>query len=369
MKKLASLCLILSLFFSACGKKAPKTAMIRPVMTEKVELIFHGPSIHFSGFTKSEKFIAKSFRLPGKIQTLYVKVGDKLRLGAPIASLDPTDFELEYTQAIEGFKQAESEHRKELSNFRRIRSLYESESASRDELDSARAAYEMTKANVAKTAAQADLAQKRLSYTEIFAELDDSEVVSKEVEVNQNVTTGETVVTLAHGTSLEIEMAVSETFISSLELGDVATVCFPVLKDKCLEAFITEIGPKATDGTVFPVTLRLNEKHPDLRPGMAAKITVETALEDNKPVIIAPLEAVGKDESGHFVYLFQEEGESLGLAKKHAVTIGQMQPSGFVIKQGLNVGDEVITAGLRFLESGKKVRRLPKAFKPFKERL
>lgn len=349
---------LLALLLLGCTKKMPDKQIIRPVMIETIHSVDEFPPMYFSGFTKAEKFLNVSFRVPGLIQKLPIYVGDHLNEGALIASIDPTDYQITLEEKQAALDAAESEARKARSQYKRIKSLYESESVSRDELDQARAANEGAKANVDQALAFVELAKKNLSYTKIYSQYPNAEVVSKEAEINENVKEGEQIATLTYGDRLEVEVAIPETEIVGIRRGKSVEVIVNAIPSKIYRATIKEVGVSSLGGTTFPVTVLFDQVLPEIRSGMAARVIIYDPVQPK--LIFAPLEAVGEDQDGQFVFLFEPTGDDFGTVKKQTVKVGEIRPNGFTILAGLKEGDEVITAGLRYLKSGMKVRRLKK---------
>lgn len=352
--------LILFAFVSltGCTKKPEIEEEVRPVLTEKVEYYTGRPSLIFSGFSKSEKFISVSFRVGGLIAELPIKVGDRLKRGDLIAKLDETDFFLHVQRAEAALEEAHALLRKSSAQYKRIKTLYESESASRDELDTARAAFESAKAGVEQAESELDLSRKELSYTVLRAEQDHCEVAEKEAEINENVEPGETIATLTCGNILEVEIAVPESDIARIQQGEVVEVYFNTLPGEMFQGIIREVGVAASEGATFPVTIGLFDQDDRLRSGMAVKAIIPQPQLRDQNMIVVPLEAVAEDQKGNYVYVFEEEGDDIGIAHKVYVKIGELVPQGIVITSGLKPDQEIIIAGLRFLTDGKKVKRL-----------
>ena len=74
----------------------------------------------------------------------------------------------------------------------------------------------------------------------------------------------------------------------------------------------------------------------------------------NTAVLVAPPKAIGKGVDGNFAFVIQKNSEGYKV-KKQTVTIGKLSQKGFEIKEGLNEGDMVATAGLTSLLDGLKV--------------
>lgn len=349
-----TLCLLL---ITACSPKKGEPPRIRPVVVETVELTKKRPPLSFSGFSKSEKSINVSFRVPGLIDKLPIKVGEQLEVGQLLAKLDAQDYQLKLEEEQAALESALAEGRKASAQYQRIKTLYESESASRDELDQARAAHEGAIAAIEKNEALVEQAQKELSYTTIYVERRHCEVSTKDAEINENVKAGQTIATLSCGTRLEIEVAVSESSISSIYEGQEVEVIFNVLPDYPLKGKVTEVGVTAAKATAYPVTIALQEENSNIRSGMAVRVMFPLS-DDVKPRMIVSLEGVGEDQQGNFVYIFEATEGDQGIAKLRRVTVGEITPLGIEITSGLKAGDQVIVAGLRYLTDGRKVKLL-----------
>lgn len=356
MKK--TLWIFFCLTLVSCTKKPEPELVIRPVMTQTVVYEKEGPPLIFSGFSKSEKFIDVSFRVGGLIEEFPIKVGEKLYPGQLIAQLDEKDFQLEMQKAKSALDEAQADSRKATAQYKRIKVLYESESASRDELDTARAAHEAGKAGVIRATSSLDLKKKDLLYTTLLAERDDCEVTSKVAEVGENVTAGQTIATLSCGRILEVEIAVSETEITKIYTGQKVLIFFNALPGNEFTGKVTEVSVTSEAGTTFPVTVTLDNYHELLRSGMAVKVVIPSSAPSEEPIILVPAVAVGEEASHNYVYVFKATGDGIGVAKKRRVTVGGLRPNGFIITSGLEEGDEVITAGLRYLQDGREVKLL-----------
>lgn len=346
------------LLFISCGKKdIEEEEVVRNVVVEEVTHTTEVPSMYFSGFSKSQKMIDVSFRVSGQIEMLPIRVGDKVKKGQVIATLDDQDYRLELQEADSKLQEALAEKRRASSHYRRIKVLYESDSASRNELDSSRADYESSFANVEKAKASVDLARKRLSYTRVYVDREHCEVSSKDAEIFENVVAGQKIAELSCGNRFEVEIAVPETSIADIKIGQKMDIVFYAIKDKVFSGTVTEVGVTSSGGTAYPVTISLDTTYDFLRSGMAAKAIIY-GKEEEIPSLVVPIEAVGEDENGRYVYLFVSESRSKGIAKKQRVEVGDTLPSGFVITKGLKEGDLIIIKGLRFLRENRPVQKI-----------
>ena len=74
--------------------------------------------------------------------------------------------------------------------------------------------------------------------------------------------------------------------------------------------------------------------------------------------MIVPIEAVGKDNEGNFVFVLIKKTDGVYLAQKKIITIGKLMPDGFELISGLDGGEIVAIAGLKSLMNGSEVKLL-----------
>ncbi len=342
----------------ACGGKPveEKAPVIRPVRVEKALAIPDKRTRTFSGSAQAGYESKLSFRVSGTLRELSVKLGDRVSKGQVIARLDPKDYELQVQKAEAGLAQARAQERNATASYERIRGLYESNSASINDLDSARANRDSIKAQVASLEKQMELAQLQLDYSQLIVPIDGF-IASVKAEVNENVRQGQEIAVLNAGSRSEINFVAPENLISQIREGDPVNVRFDALPGETFGATITEVGV-ATSGTAttFPVTARMNKANKDTRPGMAAEVIMSFAQEGSEPVLYVKPKAVAEDGEGRFVFVAEPSENGLGQVVRRAVSTGNLTEDGLEVKSGVADGDLVITAGLRFLKEGMTVK-------------
>ncbi len=113
-KKLPQLLMVLLsvILLSACTKEAPPKTVIRPVVTQRVDIREHQQEATYAGEIKARYKMALGFRIGGKIIERFVEVGNVVAPGTLLASLDPEDSMLLLMQAEGGLEAAKAEKRK-----------------------------------------------------------------------------------------------------------------------------------------------------------------------------------------------------------------------------------------------------------------
>lgn len=341
---------------SCGGEQADPEPVIRPVRWVEV---FSGGGVRvrrFSGTARAAVEAALSFRVAGIVQRLPVSVGDRVTAGQLIAEFDPEDYRLQQQDAAAALRRAEAEARNASARYERVRGLYENDNASLTELQAARAGAESAAEQVQSARNRLALADRQLGYTRLTAPRAGA-IAAVNVELNENVRAGQSVVLLTSGADLEVHVAVPEVLIGEITDGDAVEVTFDALPDEVLPGVVSEVGVAATEsGTTFPVTVQLVGHHPAARSGMAAEVAFRFRSQSSSDVIVVPPVAVGEDQDGRFVFVVEPADSGLGVAHRRPVDVGELTSDGIEILHGVRDGDRVVTAGVSRITDGMRVR-------------
>ena len=358
--RLIGITLLLAGLLSGCrSRQDDSTEILRPVRFQRVEAAGEWMERTFAGTAQAGLESRLSFRVPGAILELPVKVGVRVAAGQLIARLDPTDYQLQVQEAAAALARTQAQARNADAAYERVRALYENRNASRSDLDAARAASESAAAAVRAGATGLALSRSQLGYTRLTAPTDGA-IASVTVEVNENVAAGQVVVILTSGELPEVTVAIPETQIHQIRRGDTVQVRFDAIDRQLFPATVTEVGV-ATLGqaTTFPVRVRLKEANPRIHPGMAGEVRFRFPRNgESSARFLVPPEAVGEDREGRFVFLLSPAETETGVIHRQTVTVGELTPAGLEIMSGLKDGNLVVTAGVSLLGDGQKVKLL-----------
>lgn len=351
-------CIALALLLnSGCGKEAkPSNEVLRPVRVMRVAASGGQRIRTFSGASKAGLESKLSFRVSGTVESLNVKMGDRVSQNQVIARLEDKDYELQVQDVRASLNQAQAQARSATANYERVRGLYENNNISIAELDGARAQAESARAQVESLSKKLELAQARLSYTVLQAPIA-GDIAAVNVEANENVGAGTTIAVLNAGSRPEVTFGAPEQWVGAMEVGDRANVSFDSIPGQTFTATITEIGAASgSAATTFPVTLRLSKSSDDIRPGMTAEVTLTFGEEGMASHIYIPPHAVAEDREGRFAYVAVPAGDGAQVERR-AIETGDLTENGIEVLQGLEEGDLLVTAGIRFLQNGMAVKR------------
>ena len=357
-----------------CGveEKAPEETVLRPVKYGKVQPAGNVQKEVFSGTAQSSKSANLSFKISGNLRTLNVKIGDKVRKGQLIATVDKTDYNVQYQQSVANLKNVETQIKSantQLVNakatYERIEKLYENNSVSLSEYEQAKSAYETAQSSYTAAQAQAnatekqvEAAQNQVNYATLVAPFT-GVVTMVNVEENELVASGTPIATISSIGEPEISVGIPEVFISKIKPQQNVQINFAALSNKQFSGKVYEVGYSSSGGSTYPVTVKINNPTDDIRPGMAAEVTFNFADEKHptSSALSVPITAVGEDTAGHFVFILKK-ADNHYLAQKQTIEIGKLMETGFILKSGLGEGELVATAGLSSLLDGMKVKLL-----------
>ena len=348
---------------TGCKKEAPtqKQPVVRPVRVQRVAPSGGAEQRTFAGTARAAAESRLSFKVAGTLERLTVKVGDRVKQGQFIASLDATDQSLQAQEAAAAVAQAEAQLRNAQASYERVRGLYETSNASQQDLDSARTGADLARAAVVAAKKRQQLAGSRAGDTRLVARSAGT-IAQVNVEEGENVAPGQVVAVLNSDERIEVELAVPESVISRLKAGTPATVRFDAIKGVSFQAAISEVGVAAGQAsTTYSVVVTLEKVDARVRSGMAASVTVRFGEEGDKQRLCVSPRAVGEDRSGRFVFLAKPSRAGFAKVHRRKVSVGELTEDGVELMQGVGEGDLVVTAGVRHLKEGMKVRLLQSA--------
>lgn len=353
------LAVVAGLVAVGCSEPPVPETVLRPVRTTTVEASDGDRLRLFAGVARAGLESELSFRVAGTIARLPAVVGGEVERGELLAALDPADYELRVQEALAALAQAEAAARNAEADYDRVRALYENNNVSRRELDAARAGSESSAAAVEAAAKRLEQARRQLAYTRLSSPVAGT-VAARNVELNENVQAGQTVVLLTAGAQPEVAVSLPEQLIADVAIGQPVEVTFPALPEARFDAVVTEVASAAVGAaTTFSVVVQLLDADPDIRSGMAAEVafrfTAGRPRDRDGGRVMVPIVAVGEDREGRYVFVLEEAGDGEGVVRRRGVAVGELTADGIEILDGLEPGERIVTAGVRRLSDGERV--------------
>ncbi|MCG8473696.1 MAG: efflux RND transporter periplasmic adaptor subunit [Desulfobacterales bacterium] len=341
------------------GERAAEKEVLRPVRYTTASETDPKVERRFSGLTRSGSVVRLSFRKGGEVASIRVFVGDRVKKGELVATLDDKDAQLNLDKARAALNKSRIQSENARSSLARVKSLYENNNVSLSEYEKARDTFANALATYQADERSYRLQERELAYYKLTSPIDGI-ITSRKVEANENVSSGAEVAVVQAGDSIEVEAGIPEVWISKVHEGQRVKLSYPSIEGETFEGRVTEVAFESDSQThTYPVTLVMEGGSSDIRPGMPASVTFDFGRDLPKETLRVPVSAMAKDYDGHYLFVLERSPEKgVGVVKKRRVKAGGMNSGGFDVTEGLSAGEKVVTAGLQFLSDGMRVKVL-----------
>ncbi len=353
MNKAHILTVLLSgLMLAACSEdKQDEAAPPRPVLSVVVKEMPAHP-LSFAG-TVSPRFEAQlGFRALGRLTSRTVSVGDIVKQGDVIATIDPTSLELAVRSAQSDLSNAQAQLRNAQSTQQRQLQLAETRSGTRAALEEAEQGLKTAVASVARAEANLNKANEQLGYAQLTAEFD-GVVTATSAELGQVVTVGQVIVTIAKPDERDAVIDVPQSVAEQLKPGMPFQVALQLDPKVRVPGTVREIAPQADAATRTRRT-KIALSNPGEAFRLGAVVTASASAAD-QPTLMLPATAIRSRDNQTAVWIVDEAAAKVTL--RPVVLDGEPNAYGYVtIKQGVSPGDRVVVAGVNTLEDGQSIR-------------
>ncbi len=358
---------LIALISVACTQEQPpSTSFIRPIAWTKVSETDLTQLRTLSGIMAPVESTSLSFEVPGKIDSVAVKLGEVVTKGQVLAQLNQRNFQLSLQSAEAQLSKSQASLSEAKSTFERFNTLIKQGLVSQSEYDNAKANFKSANSAMNVAQAQLDITRKNLQDSTLLAPYD-GKITKRLIEPSQQINTGQPAFEIEGNHGLEVKVLVPETLIQQITLDDKLTVRFPVLPGVTITGRINEIGTRAESANAFPITVVLAEENKNLRAGMTAEVDFTFAGEGitgyTGKIIAIPVSALRAGlEQKSYVFVFDQQASVVHqrLVQKENILGNQV-----FISKGLTDGDIIATAGVAFLRDGQTVTLLDKSVARF----
>lgn len=274
------------LYFTS-GKKEPPVTFA----TSKAQYGYIAKSITATGTIQPVDTVSVGAQVSGVVRNVYVDFNSMVKHGQLLAKVDPSIITAQTEQSKANLANAKSNLEYQQNNFNRQSQLFTLGAISKADYQVAVNLYNSAKAAVANASAQLRLAEKNLSYTNIYSPING-------VVLNRNVSAGQTIASSFNAptlfviakdlTKMQVRAAVDEADIGGVRSGQHVTFTVDAFPDDIFEGIVQQIllHPSVSANVVTYVTLvNVDNKEMKLKPGMTASINIYTREEDSALLI------------------------------------------------------------------------------------
>ncbi|MBN2751992.1 MAG: efflux RND transporter periplasmic adaptor subunit [Rhodospirillaceae bacterium] len=358
---LLGLCLlgtVFPLFVAQAAPPAKKTAI--HVGVDRVRALVSDETVPILGRVIALQSGPIAFDIAGMVATIRAEVGDRVKAGAPLITLDPTPLRLkvdiaraEATAAAARHAEANALAKIASSELARLEKLKNSAAFTPSRYEDkyqdvarAKAAAEAAGASHKIAIANRKLAERDLSRTILTAPYD-GVVVERRVDIGGYVAKGEAAITMINDHDIEIEAEVPADLTTENTLPG-RLIVVALTDDSSLSATIRAVLPRENPRTRTRI-VRLSLPA-DIRPGtLSINRTVSLAFPSGKrqAILSVAKDAVIRRAGQTQVMIATEHG-----AETRTVTLGRTIGSRFTVVDGLTEGDLAVVRGNERLSPG-----------------
>ena len=326
---------------------APKAQAVvdRPVLVQKISFSSLVQPHVLVGTVRARIEADHGFRIGGKVATRLVQVGERVKQGMVLATLDATDLRLQRETAEAELAAAQAAERQSAAEMSRITELRQKGWSTDQVFDRQKAASEEAASRRKRAEHNVALALNAQSYAELKAEADGI-VILAALEPGQIVAAGQAVFRIAR----EAQVAIPEQDIEQIRAARASAALWSE-PGRSLGAVLRELSPNADAATrTFQARFTLSGLASDAPLGMSVSLTVLPA--EAQRVVRVPLSAVLNEGSGTEIYVVDPASSTLARRK---VVIKAFESRDAIVTSGLSEGDLIVILGIHKLKPGQKV--------------
>lgn len=262
-----------------------------------------------------------------RVDRILVDVGDRVRAGQLVATLDPTQYNQQMT-ALENLR----------ADYARLESVFKAGGISEQTLDQA-------KTNLL---IQEEAAKNMKTNIEVLSPI--SGVITARNTEAGNLFTAQPILNVMQINKLKVMADIPELYFPNIKVGMPVEITSEVYPNEVFEGKVSLIAPAISPDTrTFSVEVTVPNSNERLRPGMFARAKFGMSQKDG---IMIPDVAVQKQIGTDDRFVFVNKN---GVAERRRVEIGRLVGSKYDILSGVNAGDEVVTTAFSRIDNGTEI--------------
>ena len=335
--KLILITLAAAMLMTACGSKdtssattgqnAEKTAPVVSIVTAQSEDV----DVTNTFTSNVEPFATNNIvsQAAGRIVSINVEVGDKVRKGQLMAKMDEVNLAKTRLQYIN-----------DSTELARLTELYKIGAVAQSDYDMAKLSHNITKRTY----------NNLLENTYLRSPLN-GVVTARNYDQGDMYSMAQPIFVVQQITPVKMLVNVSESLFTLVNTNMEFDVTVDAYPEEVFKGKVNLIYPTVNSAThTFPVEVICENKDQRLRPGMFARVTATFGTNHN--VVVPDIAVVKQQGSGeHFIYVLNADN-TVTYTK---VELGRRLGNRYEILSGINEGDQIVTEGQARLKNGVSV--------------
>lgn len=343
---------------AGCSRQEPAPDPIRAVRTTVVGSAEARNSNDYAAEVRSRTESRLGFRVGGKLVSRPADLGDAVKAGQVLATLDAQDLRLGEASAQAALAGAQSTYKVAEADFKRFQELRTQGFISEAELQRRQAELDAARSQYQQARAQSQVQGNQAAYAKLTATAA-GVITAVEAEPGAVVAAGTPIVRLAHDGPRDVVFNVPEDRLPQIRAlagnPGALKVALWGAAGAPLPATVREVAA-AADPTTRTFLVKADIGRADARLGQTATVTIENAAVSG--VAKLPLSAVMGKGGQSSVWIVDAATMTV---KPQPVQVAGAQGNDVVIAAGLSPGQRVVTAGAHVLTPGQKVKLFDEA--------
>ncbi|MCX5773587.1 MAG: efflux RND transporter periplasmic adaptor subunit [Fusobacteria bacterium] len=346
-----------------CGKKTEPAKDVSIVKLTTVGMSGSLQQYTYNGIVQATTQSNVSFKVDGNITNMYVSQGDFVKSGTILATLDPSNYELQLQSAQANLQQAKAQAQNAKSDLIRAQQLYAQGDASAASLDNATAQYQYAQNEVISVQKKIGVLQNQLSYTQLAAPFTGTISVQL-VDQGTNVAAGTPVfVMTSANTTYQVFVGVPIDTVQNVKVGQSVQI---QNGSENFNGVIQSISNVPTGvGNTYQIRVNLVKPPKDVVIGMTLNVTFNIPNKYMSNIsgsgFLVPNTSVTKINNQTGVFGVNSISGSSNLKLQFIpVDIQKAMPSGYIVKGALRQGQQIVAAGTYSINDGQIVTPLVK---------
>ncbi|MCT4633227.1 MAG: efflux RND transporter periplasmic adaptor subunit [Firmicutes bacterium] len=365
-RKILLLGLIGILLLTACGRASEKTKESTEESYKKVVEIYFGQegdlkrTFSMTGVFEAASIVKIIPKIQGieEVEELQVLEGQFVKKGDILSKIDDENVRDNINSARASYQLSKDNYEKGLENYnialdnlKRTEKLYEEGAVTKQDLENAQVMASNNELDILK--GQLDIARinfenqkKSLDHVLLSSPIDG--VVSRMNIEEKGYISGQSFIEIAQIDKLKLRVKLPQNVVKVLEIGDVIDIDL-ISEDKKVFGSVKSINYVPEDiSNLYSVLIELDNPDYLIKPGMFGQVSID--IKDSKETILLPVDSVLNDSDGSYVYIVVDNK-----AYKTYIEIGEDNGEEIEIISGLDSSQAVVVSGQEFLEDGIEV--------------
>lgn len=317
------------------AKQPVKEIKVSKVVIETVKKTDFSDFIQSSGMVEAVRAASISPEMAGKIESIPVKVGQSVKKGQLLLTLDSKVMQSSIAELEKGYEL--------------VQTLYNKQKDLWDQGVGSEMQFLEVKNRKESMERTMNTLKSQLELTRINAPFD-GRVEKISMKEGEMASPGRGIIDVVNLSSLYVNSEVSEAFMQTVNKGDSVTVEFPNLPGVVKTIPISYKGDVINpQSRTFSVRVEIPNRNQEIKPNMLANMKIRVV--NLKDAVVVPTALIRQDVEGSYVYSVLH-AESAPTAHKVYLKTGNSDGNMTVVESGLSGGEKIISEGYNHVKEG-----------------